>query len=108
MTATEYKAGTNLEKILSEGKFAVTSVGPGADITVTGRRQISRATSRSTSPTTRPPWSGCSMASAHRPAERPRGDHADDLPRPNRLAMQADILPVPPGLRTSSASPATT
>ena len=24
MTATEYKAGSNLEKILSEGKFAVT------------------------------------------------------------------------------------
>ncbi len=37
MTATEYKAGSNLEKILSEGKFAVTGeCGPpkGADVTV--------------------------------------------------------------------------
>jgi len=37
MTATEYKAGSNLEKILSAGKFAVTGeCGPpkGADVSV--------------------------------------------------------------------------
>ena len=89
MTATEYKAGSNLEKILSAGRFAVTGeCGPpkSADVTVIeekakilkGYVDAVNITDNQTAVVR-----VCSMASGyHRPAERPRGDHADDLPRP--------------------------
>jgi len=63
MTATAYKAGSNLEKILSEGN----SRSPASAVAPRRRRQrdcrqgqILKASSMpSTSPTTRPPWCAC-------------------------------------------------
>ena len=117
MTATEYKAGSNLEKILSEGKFAVTGeCGPpkSADGSVIeskakilkGYVDAVNITDNQTAVVR-----VCSMASGvHRPAERPRGDHADDLPRPEppRHAGRHPRRPARSASRTSSASPATT
>ena len=89
MTATEYKAGSNLEKILATGKFAVTGeCGPpkSADVTVIEEKaKILKGYVRRRQHHRQPDGRGARLLHGlglHRPAERPRGDHADDLPRP--------------------------
>jgi methylenetetrahydrofolate reductase (NADPH) len=99
MTATEYKAGSNLEKILSEGKFAVTGeCGPpkGADVTVIetkakilkGSVDAVNITDNQTAVVR-----VCSMASAHTAQQNGVEAIMQMTCRDrNRLAMQADIL----------------
>ncbi len=99
MTATEYKAGSNLEKILSEGKFAVTGeCGPpkGADVTVIeekakilkGYVDAVNITDNQTAVVR-----VCSMASAVTAQQNGLEAIMQMTCRDrNRLAMQADIL----------------
>ena len=99
MTATEYKAGSNLEKVLSSGRFAVTGeCGPpkGADVTVIeekakllkGYVDAVNITDNQTAVVR-----VCSMASGY--AVQQNGVEAImqmTCRDRNRLAMQADIL----------------
>jgi methylenetetrahydrofolate reductase (NADPH) len=99
MTATEYKAGSNLEKILSEGKFAVTGeCGPpkGADVTVIeekakllkGYVDAVNITDNQTAVVR-----VCSMASGYTAQQNGVEAIMQMTCRDrNRLAMQADIL----------------
>jgi 5,10-methylenetetrahydrofolate reductase len=99
MTATEYKAGSNLEKILSEGKFAVTGeCGPpkGADVTVIeekakilkGYVDAVNITDNQTAVVR-----VCSMASGYTAQQNGLEAIMQMTCRDrNRLAMQADIL----------------
>ena len=99
MTATEYKAGSNLEKILGEGKFAVTGeCGPpkGADVTVIeekakilkGYVDAVNITDNQTAVVR-----VCSMASAVTAQQNGLEAIMQMTCRDrNRLAMQADIL----------------
>ena len=117
MTATEYKAGTNLEKILSEGKFAVTGeCGPpkSADGSVIAKKAdilkgYVDAVNITDNQTAVVRISSMAVR-RHRAAERPRGDHADDLPRPQppRHAGRHARRLTPWASTTCSASPATT
>ncbi len=89
MTATAYKAGSNLEKILSEGKFAVTGeCGPpkSADGSVIADKakilkgfvDAVNITDNQTAVVR-----VCSMASGVQAQQNGlEADHADDLPRP--------------------------
>ncbi len=99
MTATEYKAGSNLEKILSEGKFAVTGeCGPpkGADVTVIEKKakilegyvDAVNITDNQTAVVR-----VCSMASGYTAQQNGVEAIMQMTCRDrNRLAMQADIL----------------
>ena len=99
MTATEYKAGSNLEKILSEGKFAVTGeCGPpkSTDVTVIeekakllkGYVDAVNITDNQTAVVR-----VCSMASGYQAQQNGLEAIMQMTCRDrNRLAMQADIL----------------
>jgi len=99
MTATEYKAGSNLEKVLSSGKFAVTGeCGPpkGADVTVIeekakilkGYVDAVNITDNQTAVVR-----VCSMASGYTAQQNGLEAIMQMTCRDrNRLAMQADIL----------------
>ena len=89
MTATEYKAGSNLEKILSRGQVrGHRRVRPAQE----RRRQRHRGEGQDPQGLRRrrqhhrqPDRRGARLLHGlgrAGPAERPRGDHADDLPRP--------------------------
>ena len=99
MTATEYKAGSNLEKILSSGRFAVTGeCGPpkGADVTIIeekakllkGYVDAVNSTDNQTAVVR-----VCSMASGYTAQQNGLEAIMQMTCRDrNRLAMQADIL----------------
>ena len=99
MTATEYKAGSNLEKVLprASSRSPASAARPRAPTAASSRRRprSSRATSTpSTSPTTRPPW--CASAPWPRAYTAQQNGLEAIMQMTcrdrNRLAMQADIL----------------
>ena len=117
MTDDGYKAGGNLEKILAAGKFAVTGeCGPpkSADGSIIEKKakilqgfvDAANITDNQTA-VVRDQLHGLRLSGT---AERCRGHHADDLPRPEPPGDAGRHPRAPPfwASRTSSASPATT